>query len=140
MPNASKYEWPLTIEYQGQKYRINHLTDQQLLAGSSRNGKTIYFDRHWNPEKLVDGKMMDRLYPVCVHEIEEKRAEDQGKPYLTAHHEFAEPAEKKVVQEMGYDWMAYQDSFKKEIQRCSHESKEHLPKDEEMKPYGRKRH
>lgn len=129
------YKWPYTIEYKGKTFRLNHDTEQPLLAGSSRDGKTIYFDKHWNPMKEVDGKMMDRLYPVCIHEIEENIAENKGKPYLTAHHQFAEPAEKQEVLKMGYNWMAYQDSFKGEIKRCSHESKAHLPKGEQMKPY-----
>ncbi len=134
-----KYRWPRLVAWNGKSYSIHHSSEQPLLAGSSRDAKTIYFDRGWNPTAEVEDtagkrRMMDRLLPVVVHEVKENEAETKlGKPYLTAHHQYAEPSEKQVVQSMGFNWQSYQDSFKGEIKRCAKESKAHLPHNEE--PY-----
>lgn len=130
-----RYHWPRTVTWKGVDYTINHFYDQPYLAGSSRDGRTIYFQRGWNPHAEIDGKMVDRLLPVVAHEVEEKKAEDRGLPYLEAHHHYAEPAERQVVTAMGIKWKDYQASFRGDILKCEKEKHPSMPADEEMKPY-----
>lgn len=132
---ANSYPWPETLSYNGKVYRISHGFDIPYLAGSSKDRKTIFFDRNWNPLTEIKGEPFDRLYAVLIHEVEEKIAEDAGKSYLFAHHHYAEPAEKHFVESQGIKWQDYQDSFKGEILKCSREKNPNMPSNLEMKPY-----
>ena len=128
---ANAYKWPDTIEIDGQTYRINHQFDQPNLAGSSRDRKTIFFDRQWNPMAVIDGKPVDRLPFVCRHEVAEKIAIDKGYKYPAAHKLFANPAEKHAVEKAGIKWKAYEESFIHDLHKCEHERHAHLPPTED---------
>lgn len=132
MADKPAYKWPDMLEVNGKSYRINHQFDQPNLAGSSRDRKTIFFDRNWNPMAKIDGKWVDRLPFVARHEIAEKIAIDKGYKYLPAHKYFANPAEKEAVEKAGIKWMAYEESFEPDLHKCEHERHAHLPPNEDM--------
>ena len=79
------------------------------LAGYSKDGQTVYVHKDF-PQytTLKDGRVMDTLPFLIVHETTEKQLEDtKGYKYAYAH-EQATGAERSAVEAAGYPWQEYQ--------------------------------
>jgi hypothetical protein len=126
----------------GQLHRYRSLDrehDLPYLAGYSRDGSTIYIDRHL-PEELeyeLDGRKRpfrpDRF--LEIHEGWEKTLIDRlGYTYDGAHR-VATGAERRAVLAAGLDWSAYSNALKPYIKADEHEHLEKVPADLDMTPY-----
>lgn len=120
--------------------RFDQSYDVEELGGSSKDGSTFYADRDWNPVarlKMLDGssKDVDRSPFLGVHELVERKLEDQGEGYTTAHRE-AQREENDAVTKAGIDWKAYQESYDPDIAAAARKAKTgHPPPDIVPKPY-----
>ncbi|MER9976393.1 hypothetical protein [Mesorhizobium sp. M0085] len=90
------------------RVKIVHDFDIPYIAGYSKDGRTIYIDRHM--PRTMDWKSAKvRLAPfLLTHEIVEKALLDElGLHYLHAH-QIALRAERDAVKAAGVGWSAYQ--------------------------------
>lgn len=114
-----------------EKYKINKLYDVPYVAGYSKNGKTIYIDRHL---KMMEDKIDISPY-LILHERTEKTLIDLfGLDYQHAHH-IAIQQEKESVIKDGLDWKKYSDHYTKYIKGCAKEKLTKIPPDLDLTPY-----
>jgi hypothetical protein len=109
--------------------------DIPYLAGYSRNGKTVYIDRHMPKSFTFRGRrvMTDRF--LILHEMVEKTLMDHlGLRYLHAH-QIATRAEQAAVRAAGVSWHAYDNFMQKYVKRIGDEKLTRCPRDLDLKPY-----
>lgn len=118
---------------------INRDYDLPYLAGYSKDGKTIYIDRHL-PSELsyeLDGqrKVFDPTNFVCLHEIMEKACIDGlGWHYYHAH-AAANGYERRGVLTSGMMWGPYNKALEPCIKTNEHEKLKSMPPDLDLTPY-----
>ena len=114
-----------------EKVKIDRNYDVPYVAGYSKDGKTIFVDRH-----LLKMKDEHDIEPyLLVHEKTEKALIDIfGLDYQHAHH-IAMEQEKEAVAKGGLEWSAYEKHYNKFIKGCSHEKLQKVPVSLDMTPY-----
>ena len=111
----------------------NH--DIPYLAGYSRDGKTIYIDRHMPKSFKRAGREIDTDRFLILHEEVEKTLIDQlGLHYLHAH-QIATRAEQAAVRAAGVNWRDYDRFMQQYVKRIGDERLTKLPQDLDTKPY-----
>ena len=116
--------------------KINREFDVPYLAGSSNDGRTVYIDKRVPHELVVKGKSFDPAPALAAHELAEHSAMMKGKSYVAAHREDGLPAERKVVEASGVDWLAYQEQMHKLAENVTEPEKaKNPPPDLYLKPY-----
>ncbi len=91
--------------------------DIPYLAGYSRNGRTIYIDRHMPRWFTFRGRRIKTDRFLILHEAVEKALIDQlGLRYLHAH-QIATRAEQAAVRASGVTWQAYDRFMRKFVKR-----------------------
>ena len=114
-----------------EKFKINKSYDVPYVAGYSKDGKTVYIDRHL---KLMEDDVDITPY-LIIHERTEKALIDLfGLHYQPAHH-IASEQEKEAVLKSGLDWKKYADHYTKYIKGCAHEKLTNVPPDLDLTPY-----
>lgn len=119
--------------------QINTEYDLPYLGGYSKDGETIYIDRHL-PECIVieDDGHKKELRPhhfIAYHEQFEKAVMDAlGWSYQHAH-EAATGYERWHVLEQGFFWKPYDKCMQKYIKQDEHEKLIKVPSDLDMRPY-----
>jgi len=109
--------------------------DIPYLAGYSRDGKTIYIDRHMPKFFKQRGRKIDTDRFLILHEEVEKTLIDQlGLHYLHAH-QIATRAEQAAVRASGITWRAYDAFMQKYVKRIGDERLVKVPDDLDLKPY-----
>ncbi len=109
--------------------------DIPYLAGYSRDGKTIYIDRHMPPSFKFRGRTIETDRFLVLHEEVEKTLIDQlGLHYLHAH-QIATRAEQAAVRAAGVSWRAYDRFMQKNVKRAGNERLSKVPADLDTKPY-----
>src|SRR3984893_6513453 len=109
--------------------------DIPYLAGYSRDGKTIYIDRHMPPSFRYRGRDIDTDRFLILHEEVEKTLIDQlGLHYLHAH-QIATRAEQAAVRAAGISWRAYDRFMQKYVKLDGQERLTKVPADLDTKPY-----
>ena len=115
----------------------NH--DIPYLAGYSKNGKTIYIDRHM-PKSFLFGRRRiktDRF--LILHEAIEKTLMDHlGLRYLHAH-QIATRAEQAAVRAAGISWDAYDRFMRLYVKSSGDKGLGKVPRDLDLKPYREER-
>lgn len=115
--------------------------DVPYLAGSSNDGKHVYVDRRVPRRisvKLASGngrKWVDPAEFLAAHESAEHAAMLKGKPYLQAHAEDADEAERTLVKRHGLDWDHYEKVMDGLLSHIEHEHPKNPPPDLYLKPY-----
>ena len=95
--------------------------DVPYLCGYSKDGKTIYFDRHLN----VSMKGHDLTQFLKIHECSEKTLLDLFHlDYQQAHH-IATHLERQAVEAAGIKWSEYDAFLRPQIKEVWHRSEEH---------------
>lgn len=120
---------------------INNEHDIPYIAGYSKNGNILYFDRHL-PEILtleLDGHKRE-IQPrdfLRLHETLEKAIIDAlGWGYFPAHAAATAYERRGVFQRVGPEWwMPYQHSMDGYAKADEHEKIKSVPKDLDMTPY-----
>jgi len=115
----------------GESVSIVKKYDVPYIAGYSKDGKTIYVDRHLETE--FEGK--DIIKYLVVHEKTEKALLDLfNLKYQQAHH-IALHVERQIVEKDGINWDAYSKFIDKYKKNLGHEDLSHSPKDLDLEPY-----
>jgi hypothetical protein len=111
----------------------NH--DIPYLAGYSKDGTTIYIDRHM-PKSFSFGRRRiktDRF--LILHEAVEKTLMDHlGLRYLHAH-QIATRAEQAAVRAAGISWDAYDRFMRMYVKSIGDKRLSKVPRDLDLKPY-----
>src|SRR5262249_34841460 len=109
--------------------------DVPYLAGYSRDGKTIYIDRHMPQTMRYDGREIDTDRYLILHEEVEKTLIDQLNLHYLHAHQIASRAEQAAVRAAGVSWKAYDDFMQKHVKHIGDERLEKVPGDLDLKPY-----
>jgi hypothetical protein len=113
-------------------YRVVKTFDVPYVGGYSRDGSTVYFDRHAN-FKMPNGKDIQKF--IEMHEKVEKALIDGfGLKYQEAHL-IATAVEHDAVVQAGINWEKYSRFIDRYIKLEGHEKLTSVPKDLDLKPY-----
>jgi hypothetical protein len=121
--------------------QIDEEHDIPYLGGYSKDGKTIYFDRHL-PDTVTlerDGakRTFDPVQFLRLHESLEKTLLDQlGMSYQDAHKAATAYERRGVLQTLGPGWWElYQREMEKYIKADAHEKLKKVPRNLDLTPY-----
>ena len=111
----------------------NH--DVPYLAGYSKDGKTIYIDRHMPRTMKVRGRQVDTDRFLILHEEVEKTLIDQLNLHYLHAHQIAARAEEAAVRAAGLRWRDYDRFMQKYVKKIGDERLSKIPPDLDLKPY-----
>jgi hypothetical protein len=115
--------------------RLDRRFDVPYLAGSSRDGRTIYIDRHVPRTLRVRGGRV-RIAPfIMLHEAIEKMLFDRFRLTYAHAHQFALRLEQVAVRNAGVPWHAYNRLTQACVKQVEDERLRRIPPDLEIKPY-----
>jgi hypothetical protein len=109
--------------------------DIPYLAGYSRDGKTIFIDRHLPRTFLYKGREIAVDRYLLLHEEVEKTLIDQLSLHYQHAHQIATRAEEAAVRADGVSWRAYDRFMQQYVKRMGDERLAKLPLDLDLKPY-----
>ncbi|MGA6968783.1 MAG: hypothetical protein WBZ51_34810 [Xanthobacteraceae bacterium] len=118
--------------------RAKHLDrghDIPYLAGYSKDGKTIYIDRHMPRTMKFRGREIDTDRYLILHEEVEKTLIDQLNLHYLHAHQIAARAEEAAVRVAGILWRDYDRFMQKHVKKISDERLTKVPADLDLKPY-----
>jgi len=117
------------------RIRLDRTWDIPYLAGYSRNGKTIYIDRHLPRTFMSRGKRIDVDSFLILHEsIEKALLARLGLVYQHAH-QVALRAEEAAVRAKGVSWREYDRFMQRFVKEAGDERLTRIPLDLDIKPY-----
>ena len=109
--------------------------DIPYVAGYSKDGKTIYIDRHMPKSFKFRSRVIETDRFLLLHEEVEKTLIDQlGLHYLHAH-QIATRAEQAAVRAAGVNWRDYDRFMEKYVKQLGDERLTRVPADLDEKPY-----
>jgi hypothetical protein len=115
--------------------RLDRRHDIPYLAGYSRDGRTVYIDRHLPRSFLCRGRRVQTDRFLILHEAVEKAIlSGLGLHYQHAH-QIALRAEEAAVRAAGVPWRLYDRFMRQYIKEVSDERLTRLPLDLDIKPY-----
>ena len=109
--------------------------DIPYLAGYSKDGKTIYIDRHMPRTMSHKGREIDTDRFLILHEEVEKTLIDQLNLHYLHAHQIATRAEEAAVRAAGLGWREYDGFMQKYVKRIGDERLKKVPADLDLKPY-----
>jgi hypothetical protein len=109
--------------------------DIPYLAGYSKDGKTIYIDRHMPPTMKVRGREVNTDRFLILHEEVEKTLIDQLNLHYLHAHQIATRAEEAAVRAAGILWRDYDRFMQKHVKTMGDERLTKVPADLDFKPY-----
>jgi hypothetical protein len=112
-------------------FKLDKSYDIPYVAGYSKDGKTIFIDRHF--KSIMNGKDITPF--IIIHERVEKIILDEyGFKYEHAHM-IAEHIEKHKIKEAGINWKKYQAFNISQYKGIHHEKLQRVPKHLDFTPY-----
>jgi len=109
--------------------------DIPYLAGYSRDGKTIYIDRHMPKTFRYRGRDIETDRFLILHEEVEKTLIDQLDLHYLHAHQIATRAEQAAVRAAEIEWRAYDRFMQKHVKTIGDERLTKVPADLDEKPY-----
>ena len=109
--------------------------DIPYLAGYSKDGKTIYIDRHMPRSFRHKGREIETDRFLVLHEEVEKTLIDQLNLHYLHAHQIATRAEEAAVRAAGVGWRAYDRFMQKYVKQIGDERLTKVPADLDEKPY-----
>ena len=109
--------------------------DVPYLAGYSKDGKTIYIDRHLPKSFKYRGRTIAVDRYLILHEEVEKTLIDQLELHYLHAHQIATRAEEAAVRADRIEWRAYDRFMQKYVKRIGDERLTKIPADLDLKPY-----
>jgi len=117
------------------RLKLDRTWDIPYLAGYSRDGKTIFIDRHLPKSFTSRGKRVFTDRFLILHEAVEKSLLDElGLTYQHAH-QIALRAEEAAVRAVGVSWREYDRFMRRFIKEAGDERMNRIPPDLDIKPY-----
>jgi hypothetical protein len=115
--------------------KLDRAHDIPYLAGYSRDGKTIYIDRHMPKMMKFRGRELDTDRFLILHEEVEKTLIDQLDLHYLHAHQIATRAEEAAVRAAGIRWRDYDRFMQKYVKKIGDERLKKVPADLDLKPY-----
>jgi hypothetical protein len=115
--------------------KLDRKHDIPYLAGYSRDGKTIYIDRHMPPSFRYRGRDIDTDRFLILHEEVEKTLIDQLDLHYLHAHQIATRAEQAALRAAGIEWRAYDRFMQQHVKTIGDERLTNVPADLDEKPY-----
>jgi hypothetical protein len=115
--------------------KLDRKHDIPYLAGYSKDGKTIYIDRHMPSSFRYAGKDINTDRYLILHEEVEKTLIDQLNLHYLHAHQIATRAEQAAVRAAGIRWRDYDRFMQKYVKRIGDERLTKVPADLDLKPY-----
>src|ERR1700686_4632061 len=115
--------------------KLDRAHDIPYLAGYSRDGKTIYIDRHMPKMMKFRGREVDTDRFLIMHEEVEKTLIDQLNLHYLHAHQIATRAEEAAVRAAGIRWRDYDRFMQTYVKRIGDERLKKVPADLDLKPY-----
>ena len=115
--------------------KLDRKHDIPYLAGYSKDGKTIYIDRHMPSSFHYAGKDINTDRYLILHEEVEKTLIDQLNLHYLHAHQIATRAEQAAVRAAGIRWRDYDRFMQKYVKRIGDERLTKVPADLDLKPY-----
>jgi hypothetical protein len=115
--------------------KLDREHDIPYLAGYSKDGKTIYIDRHMPREWTYKGRTIDTDRFLRLHEEVEKTLIDQLDLHYLHAHQIATRAEEAAVRAAGVSWRDYDRFMQKYVKEMGDERLTNVPTDLDLKPY-----
>jgi hypothetical protein len=109
--------------------------DIPYLAGYSKDGKTIYIDRHMPQTLRYGGREINTDRYLILHEEVEKTLIDQLNLHYLHAHQIASRAEQAAVRAAGISWHAYDRFMQQHVKTIGDERLTKVPADLDLKPY-----
>lgn len=117
------------------KYSISRDFDIPYLAGYSRDGRTVYIDRHLPPTLMVGNKRV-HVFPFLVtHERTEKALLDFASMRYNEAHQYATLAEHRELERAGISPVLYEKALDPYIKADRHEKILKVPRELDFRPY-----
>jgi hypothetical protein len=114
---------------------VDHTHDIPYIAGYSRDGHTVFIDRHL-PKSFTWLMKTVRVEPfLLTHEIVEKALLDELRLHYLHAHQVAQRAERDAVKAAGISWWAYQRFMKQHEKPIEEERLVRVPAELELTPY-----
>ena len=114
---------------------LDRTWDIPYLAGYSRDGKTIYIDRHLPGSFQTRGREVEVDQFLILHEaVEKSLLAELGLVYQHAH-QIALRAEEAAVRAEGVSWRDYDRFMDRFIKDAGDEHLHRIPPDLDIKPY-----
>jgi len=117
------------------RIKINRKYDIPYLAGYSKNGKTIYIDRHMPESFTYKGKKIKTDRYLILHEAVEKTLIDKLGLHYQYAHQIALRTEQAAVRADKISWKDYDRFMQKYIKVIGDESLTKVPPNLDTKPY-----
>ena len=115
--------------------KLDREHDVPYLAGYSRDGKTIYIDRHLPKSFTFRGRTIEVDRFLILHEEVEKTLIDQLDLHYLHAHQIATRAEEAAVNAQRVTWKAYDRFMQKYVKSIGDERLQKVPADLDLKPY-----
>ena len=117
------------------RVKIDHSYDIPYIAGYSKDGRTIYIDRHL-PRSFRSWTSRVYVTPYLVtHEIVEKALLDELDLHYLHAHQIGIRAERAAVEAAGISWKTYEGFMKKYEKTIEEEKLQRVPRDLDLTPY-----
>ncbi|GAA0704126.1 hypothetical protein [Dokdonella soli] len=115
--------------------KLDRSHDVPYLAGYSRDGKTIYIDRHLPKSFVHRGRRIEVDRYLILHEEVEKTLIDQLDLHYLHAHQIATRAEEAAVLAERIPWRVYDKFMQKYVKSIGDERLTKVPADLDLKPY-----
>lgn len=115
--------------------KLDREHDIPYLAGYSRDGKTIYIDRHLPRSFIFRGRSIEVDRFLILHEEVEKTLIDQLDLHYLHAHQIATRAEEAAVRAQRVTWKACDRFMQKYVKSVCDERLRDVPVDLDLKPY-----
>lgn len=114
---------------------VNRDFDIPYIAGYSKDGRTVFIDRHL-PRSFRWLMRMVRVEPfLLTHEVVEKALLDELRLHYLHAHQIALRAERDAVKAAGVFWWAYQQFMKQHEKAIEEEKLVRVPASLDLTPY-----
>ena len=115
--------------------KLDRAHDIPYLAGYSRDGNTIYIDRHMPKSFRFRGRVIETDRFLILHEEVEKTLIDRLNLHYLHAHQIATRAEQAAVRAAGVNWRDYDRFMQKYVKKLGDERLTRVPPDLDEKPY-----
>jgi hypothetical protein len=111
--------------------KVDRSYDIPYLAGYSKDGNTIYLDRHMDSSATKQKILIEPF--IILHEVVEKALERYIEPYQLRH-QIALHIERDAVESAMINWADYNEECMRQVKRAGDERLTRCPKDLDLTP------